>query len=94
MMLDEILPEAFALVREAAWRTIGQRHFDVQLMAALALHNGKVAEQKTGKEKPSPQFLRCILMHSRVMERILSPSTIIWHAVTQGGWDRFFISWA
>ncbi len=51
MMLDEILPEAFALVREAAWRTIGQRHFDVQLMAALALHNGKVAEQKTGEGK-------------------------------------------
>jgi preprotein translocase subunit SecA len=49
--LEQILPEAFALVREAAWRTIGQRHFDVQLMAAIALHNGKVAEQKTGEGK-------------------------------------------
>ncbi len=49
--IDQILPEAFALVREAAWRTIGQRHFDVQLMAAATLHNGKVAEQKTGEGK-------------------------------------------
>ncbi len=49
--LDEMLPEAFALVREAALRTIGQRHFDVQLMAAATLHNGKVAEQKTGEGK-------------------------------------------
>src|SRR4030043_598248 len=45
MILDDVLPEAFALVREAAWRTIGQRHFDVQMMAGIALHNGKVAEQ-------------------------------------------------
>ncbi len=49
--LDELLPEAFALVREAAFRTIGQRHFDVQLIAAITLHHGKVAEQKTGEGK-------------------------------------------
>lgn len=49
--LDDILPEAFALVREAAGRTIGERHYDVQLMAAAALHQGKVAEQKTGEGK-------------------------------------------
>ncbi len=49
--LEDILPEAFALVKEAAWRTIGQRHFDVQLMAAIALFEGKVAEQKTGEGK-------------------------------------------
>jgi preprotein translocase subunit SecA len=49
--LDDILPEAYALVREAAFRTIGERHYDVQLMAAIALHQGKVAEQKTGEGK-------------------------------------------
>src|SRR3990167_3393304 len=49
--LDLILPEAFALVREAARRTIGQRHYDVQLMAAAALSMGKIAEQKTGEGK-------------------------------------------
>jgi preprotein translocase subunit SecA len=49
--LDDILPEAFALVREAAKRTIGLRHFDVQLMAATVLARGKIAEQKTGEGK-------------------------------------------
>src|SRR5579872_6136865 len=49
--LDLILPEAFALAREAARRTIGQRHYDVQLMAAIILAHGKIAEQKTGEGK-------------------------------------------
>jgi preprotein translocase subunit SecA len=49
--LENILPEAFALVREAAQRTIGQRHFDAQLMAAIVLSEGKIAEQKTGEGK-------------------------------------------
>ncbi len=49
--LDEILPEAFAVVREAAKRTIGERHYDVQLIAGIALHQGKIAEQKTGEGK-------------------------------------------
>lgn len=49
--LEEILPEAFALAREASWRAIGLRPFDVQLMAATALFEGKVAEQKTGEGK-------------------------------------------
>ena len=49
--LDSILPEAFALVREASDRTIGLRPFDVQMMAAVALFEGKVAEQKTGEGK-------------------------------------------
>lgn len=49
--LDDILPEAFALGKEASWRTIGLKHYDVQLMAAVALFEGKVAEQKTGEGK-------------------------------------------
>lgn len=49
--LDEILPEAFASVREAAKRTIKQRHFDVQLMGGIVLHQGKIAEMKTGEGK-------------------------------------------
>jgi preprotein translocase subunit SecA len=49
--LDDLLPEAFATVREAAKRTIGQRHFDVQLMGGAALHNGNIAEMKTGEGK-------------------------------------------
>jgi preprotein translocase subunit SecA len=49
--LEDILPEAFACVREAAQRTIGQRHFDVQVMGAIVLHEGKIAEMKTGEGK-------------------------------------------
>jgi preprotein translocase subunit SecA len=49
--LEEILPDAFAVVREAAKRTLGQRHFDTQLMGGMVLHNGKIAEMKTGEGK-------------------------------------------
>jgi preprotein translocase subunit SecA len=49
--LDDLLPEAFACVREAARRTLGQRHFDVQLMGGAALHLGNIAEMKTGEGK-------------------------------------------
>ena len=49
--LDDILPEAFATVREAAKRALGQRHFDVQLLGGLVLHQGRIAEMKTGEGK-------------------------------------------
>ena len=49
--LDDILPDAFATVREAAKRTIGQRHFDVQLIGGIVLHRGKIAEMRTGEGK-------------------------------------------
>jgi preprotein translocase subunit SecA len=49
--LDELLPEAFAVVREAAKRTLGQRHFDVQLVGGMVLHDGKISEMKTGEGK-------------------------------------------
>ena len=50
-VLDDILPEVFAVVREAAKRTLGQRHFDVQLMGGIAMHQGKITEMKTGEGK-------------------------------------------
>jgi preprotein translocase subunit SecA len=49
--IDDLLPEAFALVREAARRTLGQRHFDVQLIGGMVLHSGAIAEMKTGEGK-------------------------------------------
>ncbi|HEV3066341.1 MAG TPA: preprotein translocase subunit SecA [Streptosporangiaceae bacterium] len=49
--LDDLLPEAFAAVREAAQRTLGQRHFDVQIMGGAALHGGNIAEMRTGEGK-------------------------------------------
>ncbi|MBA2326909.1 MAG: preprotein translocase subunit SecA, partial [Actinobacteria bacterium] len=50
-LLDDLLPEAFAMVREAGRRTLGQRHFDVQIMGGAALHLGNIAEMKTGEGK-------------------------------------------
>ena len=62
--LDEILPEAFATVREAAKRTLGQRHYDVQLMGGAALHLGNIAEMRTGEGKTLvatlPSYLNAI----------------------------------
>ena len=49
--LDDILPEAFAVVREASWRTLVMRHFDSQLIGGIVLHEGKIAEMKTGEGK-------------------------------------------
>ena len=49
--LDDILPEAFAVVREASRRVLGMRHFDVQLIGGIILHQGRIAEMKTGEGK-------------------------------------------
>src|ERR1044071_3471872 len=50
-ILDEILPEAFAIVREASVRSTGMRHFDVQMIGGIVLHQGKIAEMRTGEGK-------------------------------------------
>jgi preprotein translocase subunit SecA len=63
--LDEILPEAFATVREASKRTLGMRHFDVQLLGGMVLHEGKIAEMRTGEGKTLvatlPVYLNALL---------------------------------
>ena len=58
---DELLPEAFAVVREAAKRTIGQRHYDVQLLGGIVLHQGRIAEMKTGEGKTITETLPAYL---------------------------------
>src|SRR4051812_32399695 len=62
--LDKILPDGYALVREAATRTLGQRHFDVQMIGGMVLHEGNVAEMKTGEGKTlvatAPVFLNAL----------------------------------
>src|SRR3989344_1930381 len=64
MNLEEALPRAFALVRESAKRTLNQRHFDVQLMAGIALHQGRIAEMRTGEGKTlaatAPAYLNAL----------------------------------
>lgn len=63
--LDDLLPEAFAAVREASRRTLGKRHYDVQLIGGIALHEGKIAEMRTGEGKTlvatAPVYLNALL---------------------------------
>ena len=59
--LDQLLPEAFAVVREAGWRAVQMRHFDVQLIGGMVLHQGKIAEMKTGEGKTLVATLSCYL---------------------------------
>jgi len=59
--LDDILPEAFAVVREAGWRVLGMRHFDVQLIGGIVLHQGRISEMKTGEGKTLVATLPCYL---------------------------------
>ena len=59
--LDDLLPEAFATVREAAKRTLGQRHYDVQLVGGMVLHRGEIAEMRTGEGKTLVATLACYL---------------------------------
>jgi len=60
-ILDELLPEAFAVVREAGRRVVGMRHFDVQMIGGMVLHSGKISEMKTGEGKTLVATLPCYL---------------------------------
>src|SRR3546814_9573776 len=59
--LDGLLNEAFAVVREAAKRVLGQRHFDVQLLGGMVLHQGKIAEMKTGRSEEHTSELQSLM---------------------------------
>ena len=59
--LDQLLPEAFAVAREASRRVLGMRHFDVQLIGGMVLHEGKIAEMRTGEGKTLVATLFCYL---------------------------------
>ncbi len=83
--LDDILPEAFAAVREAARRTLGQRHFDVQLIGGMVLHQGKIAEMRTGEGKTLvatlPTYLNAIEgkgVHVVTVNDYLSRRDAVW----------------
>ena len=69
--LDDILPEAFATMREAAQRVLGQRHYDVQLMGGIVMHQGKIAEMKTGEGKTLtatlPLYLNALTGNSAIL---------------------------
>src|SRR3989338_2714788 len=83
--LDDLLPEAFALVREAARRTLGQRHYDVQLMAGIVLHEGKITEMATGEGKTlaatAPAYLNALAgggTHIVTVNEYLAKRDTVW----------------
>jgi len=83
--LDSILPEAFALVREAAFRIQGTRHYDVQLIGGIALHMGNIAEMRTGEGKTlmatSPAYLNALMgkgVHIVTVNDYLSRRDAVW----------------
>src|SRR3989344_5378086 len=83
--LDSLLPEAFAAVREASKRTLGQRHFDVQLMGGINLHQGKISEMKTGEGKTLvatlPAYLNALTgrgVHLVTVNDYLSRRDAVW----------------
>lgn len=83
--LDSILPEAFALVREASRRTLGERHFDVQLLGGIALHRGNIAEMRTGEGKTLvatlPAYLNALTgkgVHVVTVNDYLSRRDAVW----------------
>ncbi len=83
--LDDILPEAFATVREASKRVLGQRHYDVQLLGGVALHEGKIAEMKTGEGKTLtatlPVYLNALLekgVHVITVNDYLARRDAVW----------------
>src|SRR3990167_6324072 len=82
--LDDILPEAFALVREAMKRADNKRLFDVQLVGGLALHSGKIAEMKTGEGKAFvavlPAYLNALVGEGRTASKVL-PSPVFISAI-------------
>ena len=91
--LDDILPDAFATVREAAKRVLGQRHFDVQLMGGIVLHQTKIAEMRTGEGKTLvatlPVYLNAIAgkgVHVVTVNDYLA-------SATAAGWAGSIISW-
>jgi len=83
--LDDILPEAFALAREAARRTLGERHYDVQLLGGIALHKGNIAEMRTGEGKTLvatlPAYLNALTgkgVHVVTVNDYLSRRDAVW----------------
>ena len=83
----DVLPEAFAAVREASVRTLGMRHFDVQLIGGMALNDGQIAEMRTGEGKTLVSTLAGYLERPRrARTSTSSPSTITWRVATASGW--------
>lgn len=91
--LDDLLPEAFAVVREASSRTIGMKHYRVQLIGGIILHQGRIAEMRTGEGKTLVATLPAYLNALEEKASTSLRSTTIWQPVMPSGWDRCITFW-
>ena len=91
--LDDILPEAFAVVREAAARTLGMKHYRVQLIGGVILHQGRIAEMKTGEGKTLVATLPAYL-NALTGEGVNIVTVNDYLAKRDAEWDRSMNSWA
>ena len=87
--LNEILPEAFAVVREAGKRVLNMRHFDVQLIGGMVLHHGKISEMRTGEGKTLVSTLAAYLNALEGKGCTLLRLTITWPSGIVSGWEEF-----
>jgi len=91
--INDILPEAFAVVRETSRRVLNMRHFDTQLIGGLTLHEGKIAEMKTGEGKTLAATLPVCLNAFDGRGSILLRSMITLQKEMLSGWGPYIISW-
>ena len=87
--LDDILPEAYAVVREGAYRSLGMRHYRVQLIGGIILHQGRIAEMRTGEGKTLVSTLPAYL--NAWTEKVFTSSQLmtIWRSVMLSGWEKY-----
>jgi len=90
--LDDVLVPAFALVREIAKRTIGQRHYDVQLIGGIVLHNGQIAEMKTGEGKTLVATLPAFLNALSASVHVVTVNDYL--AMRDAAWGLYITDWA
>ena len=92
--LDDILPEAFATCREAAWRVLGLRPYRVQLVGGIVLHQGRIAEMKTGEGKTLVATLPAYLNALAGTGVHIITVNDYWPSATRNGWERSTAFWA
>ena len=98
--LDDLLPEAFAVVREAAKRTLGMEHFRVQLIGGIVIHQGRIAEMRTGEGKTlvstMPAYLNALTgrgVHIVTVNDYLASRDAAWPSHYRGGRHRHLCQW-
>ena len=90
--LDDILPEAYAVVREAAWRTLHMKHYRVQLIGGIILHQGRIAEMRTGEGKTLVSTLPAYL-NALTGEGVHVVTVNDYLAKRDADWERFIDFW-